>query len=706
MKKYLDETLPIDERVEDLLSKMTVEEKAAQMLHNAKGVKRLGIHPYNWWNETLHGVARAGTATVFPQCIGLGATFNTELVHKIADICSTEGRAKNIESSKRGDYDIYKGLTYWTPNVNIFRDPRWGRGHETYGEDPYLTTQMGLAFVDGLQGHSEHMKSAACAKHFAVHSGPEELRHEFNAVASEKDLRETYLPAFEALVKEGKVESVMGAYNRTNGEPCCGSKTLLNDILRGEWGFKGHVVSDCWAIRDFHENHMVTRTPEESVAMALKNGCDLNCGCTYEHLLKAYRKGMVTDEDIDTAMRRLLTTLFKLGMFDKKTEYDNIPYRVVGCKEHRDTALEAARESLVLLKNDGILPLNGDIKTIGVIGPNANSREALLGNYTGIPNRFVTVLEGITAEADKRGIDVLYSQGSHLWKNKSQVLAQEYDFDSEAMAVAENSDVVILCLGLDATIEGEQGDAGNEFGSGDKKDLQYPTIQRHIFEKLVSSGTPVILISMTGSAMDMRYAGENCPAIVQAWYPGGEGGTAVAELLFGMFSPSGKLPVTFYRSTEDLPDFMDYSMKNRTYRYFNGTPMYPFGYGLSYTSFSYEKGSITENDDTYEVTVKITNTGSYDSLEKIQLYAEPQNPEFTVPRYELRAYKPIFIKAGDAKEASITVKKKELLLIDEAGRKTEHKNGFKFYISGGQPDKRTTELTGASPVVFEIKPSI
>ena len=451
MDKYLDGSLTIAERVDDLLSKMTVEEKAGMMLHRAAGVKRLGIHPYNWWNETLHGVARAGTATVFPQCIGLGATFDTELVFKIADICSTEGRAKYIESQKHGDYGIYKGLTYWTPNINIFRDPRWGRGHETYGEDPYLTAQMGLAFVRGLQGQSEHLKAAACAKHFAVHSGPEHLRHEFDARVSEKDLRETYLPAFRTLVTEGEVEAVMGAYNRTNGEPCCGSRTLLTDILRGEWGFKGHVVSDCWAIRDFHENHKVTKTPAESAALALKNGCDLNCGCTYEHLMKAYNKGLITKEDIDTAARRLFTTLFRLGMFDSGTEYDDIPYDTVACRKHRETALQAARESLVLLKNNGILPLDKNIKTIGVIGPNADSREALSGNYARTAKKYVTVLDGIMQQAEERGIDVLYSSGSHLWKSKTQSLVDNNDLISEAMAVAEHSDVVVLCLGLDAT---------------------------------------------------------------------------------------------------------------------------------------------------------------------------------------------------------------------------------------------------------------
>ncbi len=703
MEKYLDESLSIEERVEDLASKMTIEEKAGQMLYKALGVERLGIHPYNWWCEALHGVARAGTATVFPQCIGLGATFNTELVQKIADIISTEGRAKFNEQKKYGDYDIYKGLTFWTPNINIFRDPRWGRGHETYGEDPYLTTQMGLAVVDGLQGKGKHLKSAACAKHFAVHSGPEHLRHEFNAEASEKDLWETYLPAFEALVKEGNVESVMGAYNRTNGEPCCGSKRLLVDILRGEWEFKGHVVSDCWAVRDFHQNHKITEGPQDSVKLALENGCDLNCGCTYEHILAALENGKLTEEPIEKSIRRLLATWFKLGFFDKETEYDDIPYSVVACKEHREVALEAARQSMVMLKNDGILPLKTDnIKTIGVIGPNANSRTTLVGNYNGTPKKYVTVLEGIMDRADAMGIEVMYSEGGHLYKNSTTRLAELFDRDSEVRTVCDKSDVIVMCLGLDSTIEGEQGDSGNDYGSGDKPYLQFPEIQRHILDIAINSGKPVILVSLTGSTMDYRQADEGCSAVIQAWYPGGEGGIAVAELLFGDYSPSGRLPVTAYRTTEELPEFTDYSMKNRTYRYMENPAMYPFGYGLSYTKFEYEGGGEAALSDEMEFEVTVKNIGAVDSYEKVQLYVEPINPKCIVPKYELRGVKPVFIKSGEAETVKFTVKKKDLMLVDDNGRRFDHENGFKVYISGGQPDARTFELTGVKPVVFSL----
>ncbi len=455
-------------RAHELVSRMTLEEKASQLRYDAPAIPRLGIPAYNWWNEGLHGAARAGTATSFPQAIGIAAAFDRELTEEMGRITAVEGRAKYNSSCAQGDRDIYKGLTFWSPNVNIFRDPRWGRGHETYGEDPYLTAQMGKAYVQGMQGKGEHMTAAACAKHFAVHSGPEALRHEFNAQVSQKDLYETYLPAFEALVKEAEVEAVMGAYNRTNGEPCCGSKTLMQDILRGKWNFQGHFVSDCWAIGDFHTRHMVTDTAEESAALALKNGCDVNCGNTYLHLLKAYQDGLVTEEEIGTAAERLFTTRFLLGLFDD-TEYDKIGFDRLECPAHLEAAAKATAESVVLLKNNGVLPLSaGSLKSIGVIGPNANSRSALVGNYHGTSSRYITVLEGIQdyVSPDTR---VYYSEGCHLFREKVESLAQRQDRISEAVNVANNSDVVILCLGLDETLEGEEGDTGNSYASGDKQ---------------------------------------------------------------------------------------------------------------------------------------------------------------------------------------------------------------------------------------------
>ena len=484
-------------RAKELVSRMTVEEKASQLRYDAPAIPRLGIPAYNWWNEGLHGVARAGTATSFPQAIGMAATFDKELLKKMGDVVATEGRAKYNTLGALGDHDIYKGLTFWSPNVNIFRDPRWGRGHETYGEDPYLTGELGEAFVEGLQGDGEYMKAAACAKHYAVHSGPEALRHHFNAEVSNKDLRETYLPAFEKLVKKAGVEAVMGAYNRTNGEPCCASRLLMDEILRGEWGFEGHYVSDCWAIRDFHTNHMVTSSAEESAAMALKAGCDLNCGNTYLYILKAYQDGLVTEEEITRAAERLFTTRFLLGLFDK-TEYDGIGYEKIECREHLEAADRATAESAVLLKNDGILPLKKEnLKAIGVIGPNADSRSALIGNYHGTSSRYITVLEGIEDEAGE-DIRVYYSDGCHLYKDKVEGLALRQDRLSEAVAVAERSDVVILCVGLDETLEGEEGDTGNSYASGDKTDLLLPQPQRELMEAVIKTGKPVIVVNMIG----------------------------------------------------------------------------------------------------------------------------------------------------------------------------------------------------------------
>ncbi len=496
-------------RAQDLVSRMTLEEKASQLRYDAPAIPRLGVPAYNWWNEGLHGVARAGVATSFPQAIGMAAAFDTGLMQMVGDVIAEEGRAKYNAYSAQDDRDIYKGLTFWSPNVNIFRDPRWGRGHETYGEDPYLTGELGSAFVKGLQGDGEYLKAAACAKHFAVHSGPEAVRHQFDAKVSKKDLYETYLPAFEKLVKEADVEAVMGAYNRTNGEPCCGSRTLIQDILREEWGFQGHYVSDCWAIRDFHEHHMVTDTAEESAAMALKNGCDVNCGNTYLHLLKACQDGLVTEEEIGKAAERLFTTRFLLGLFDE-TGYDGIGYDRLECAEHVETAARATAESLVLLKNNGILPLKKeDIRAIGVIGPNADSRSALIGNYHGTSSRYITVLEGIQDYVPE-GTRVYYSEGCHLFRDRVEGLAWRQDRISEALSVAKNSDVVILCLGLDETLEGEEGDTGNSYASGDKADLLLPQVQRELAEAVMQAGKPVILLNMTGSAMQIMWTHWNC----------------------------------------------------------------------------------------------------------------------------------------------------------------------------------------------------
>ncbi len=687
-------------RAKELVSQMTIEEKCGQMLHHAQEIDRLGIPKYCWWNEALHGVARAGDATVFPQAIGLGATFDEDLVRSVADITSTEGRAKYNEFVKHGDRDIYKGLTYWAPNVNIFRDPRWGRGHETYGEDPYLTGQLGMAYVKGLQGDDlDNPKSAACAKHFAVHSGPEAERHHFDAKVSEQDLYDTYLYAFKRLVKDAKVEAVMGAYNRVNGEPACGSKKLLKDILRDDWGFEGHVVSDCWAIRDFHENHKVTECEVESAALAVNNGCDLNCGCVYEKLIFAYKAGLVTEETIDEAVIRLMEIRLRLGTLPERgSKYDDIPYEVVECKEHKELANEAAKRSFVLLKNDGLLPLKKDtIKTIGVIGPNSNSRLALVGNYEGISSEYITVLEGIQRYVGD-DVRVFHADGTHLWKDRMHVLSEARDDFAEAMAVAEHSDVVVLCMGLDSSIEGEEGDAGNEFGSGDKKGLKLPGLQQELVEKITAIGKPVVLLVLAGSAMDLSWADENVNAIMHCWYPGARGGKAVAEVLFGEDSPAGKLPLTFYKSDADLPDFTDYSMDNRTYRYYKGTPLYPFGYGLSYSKFEYSNASIDKNQgaigDKFTVKATVRNIGKYYGHETVQLYVKDVEASTRVPNFSLRRIANIALLPGEEKEISFELNARDFAIIDEKGKCIVEPGEFKVYVGGQQPDPRSEELTG------------
>ena len=698
------------QRAKELVGRMTLEEKASQLRYDAPAIPRLGVPAYNWWNEGLHGVARAGVATMFPQAIGMAAAFDTELLEKIGDVIAVEGRAKYNAYREEEDRDIYKGLTFWSPNVNIFRDPRWGRGHETYGEDPYLTGELGKAFVEGLQGDGEYLKAAACAKHFAVHSGPEAVRHKFNAKASKKDLLETYLPAFEKLVKEAGVEAVMGAYNRTNGEPCCGSKTLMEDILRGEWEFEGHYVSDCWAIRDFHTQHMITDTAEESAALALKTGCDVNCGITYLHLMKAYQDGMVTEEEITTAAERLFTTRFLLGLFDE-TEYDRIGYDRLECPEHLALADRAAAESVVLLKNDGILPLKKEgLKTVGVVGPNANSRAALVGNYHGTSSRYITVLEGIQ---DVLGDDVrvYYSEGCHLFKEKVENLALRQDRISEAVAVAKNSDVVILCVGLDETLEGEEGDTGNSYASGDKVDLLLPQAQRELLEAVVKTGKPVVLVNMTGSAMDLRDAQEHCAAVVQAWYPGARGGRVVADILFGALSPSGKLPVTFYHDTEELPDFEDYSMKNRTYRYFTGEVLYPFGYGLTYGSMELDGVKLNGQEaakggeavwagEELRLEAVVSNKSDRTLQEVVQVYIRALDSGDATPNSRLCGFARVTVEPGCSVTVQVPVDRDAFTVINDEGEKVSGGSRFAVNVGFGQPDARTAELTGKETFGF------
>ena len=679
----------IAEQITDL---MTTEEQAEQLKYDAPANEKAGIKAYNWWSEGLHGVARAGTATMFPQSIGLAAMFDDELTEKVADVVATEARAKYNTYSKHEDRDIYKGLTLWSPNINIFRDPRWGRGQETFGEDPFLTSRLGVAFVKGLQGNGEFLKTAACAKHFAVHSGPEAVRHEFNAEVSKKDIEETYLPAFKALVTEARVEGVMGAYNRVNGEASCASKFLMGKL--NEWNFDGYFVSDCWALRDFHTHHGLTKTAPESAALALKSGCDVNCGNTYVHMLAALDEGLVDKNDIKKACTHLMRTRARLGMFEEETEFDKIPFDVISCNEHKDLSLKCAEKSMVLLKNNGILPLNkSKIESIGIIGPNADSREALEGNYCGCADEYVTFLDGIRRKFDGR---INYSEGAHLFKDRVMQLGMPDDRISEAEIVTENSDVVIICTGLNATIEGEEGDTGNEFCSGDKIDLRLPESQRRLINAVIHKGKPVIIVNSVGSAINVEV---ECDALIHAWYPGQFGGLALAEILFGEISPSGKLPVTFYDSADKLPDFTDYSMKNRTYRYAQDNILYPFGYGLTYSDvICYDLGY--ENNT---ASVVIENTGSFDTSEVVQFYIKDSSPE-AVPNHSLCGFKRVFLKQGEKKKVTVEINKSSFEVVHEDGTRSTDGTQFTLYAGISQPDELSEHLTGTKTVSTTINP--
>ncbi len=615
--------MTFEERAKALVAQMTLPEKLEQMKYDAPAIERLGVPAYNWWNECLHGVARAGTATVFPQAIGMAASFDEALMHDVATAISDEARAKYNQYKTFGYTDIYQGLTFWSPNINIFRDPRWGRGHETYGEDPYLTAKMGTAFIQGLQGHGKYRKVDATLKHFAAHSGPENGRHAFNSVVSEKDLRETYLWAFRYCIEHADPSAVMGAYNRINGEPCCASPTLLGDILYGEFGFKGYVVSDCGAICDINYHHKVTANEAESAALAVNNGCQLNCGTAYKWLKTAVALGLLSEETVTAAVERLFTARFRLGMFDTDCEYDTISYDVVECDAHRALNRRMAQESMVLLKNTGVLPLRG-LNTLAVIGPNADATNVLLGNYNGTPSRYTTILRGIQEATDAR---VLYAVGCDVWDDHAtgKIL-------NEAIIAAKNADAVVLCLGLNPQIEGEEGDAYNGDLGGDRDTLELPRAQRALLEAIVAVGKPVVLVNVSGSAVNLSFAKEHCAAIVQCFYPGAEGGNALADILFGKVSPSGRLPVTFYRSVDDLPPFEDYSMENRTYKFFKGEAVFPFGFGLTYSDIR----EVWLN----ERTVTLKNCGDFDVNYTVLRFEH-------IPHKNLCGFKKVILKAGE-----------------------------------------------------------
>jgi beta-glucosidase len=831
---YRDSTAPIKDRVSDLVSQMTLEEKVSQMVHDAPAIERLGVPAYNWWNECLHGVGRAGIATVFPQAIGLAAAWNIGLIYRVAVATSDEARAKHHDALRKGIHKQYFGLTFWSPNINIFRDPRWGRGQETYGECPYLTARIGVAFVKGLQGDdTKYLKLVATPKHYAVHSGPEPDRHTFDAIVDEHDLRETYLPHFEACVREGGAYSIMGAYNRTNGEACCASPTLLEKILREEWGFDGYVVSDCAAIYDIFANHKIVDTPEEAAALAVRNGCELNCGEVYPALLDAVEQDLISESTIDRALERLFTARFRLGMFDppEQVPYAQIPYEVVDSPKHREMALQAARESIVLLKNeDSLLPLQKDIGSIAVIGPNADNDEMLLGNYSGTPSQSVTLLEGIR-EAVSPETKVYYAQGCDLaqglpilgvipqdylhpanggakqngltaayypnpqfrdepalvridplvdfvWKATTPVTGQiadpfsvrwtgtlvppetgtynlgvrgcsgyrlylddepvieletwygpitrvakleleaghayevrleyvyhNFDHDpvvqlmwslpsanslTKAFEAASNADVVVLALGLSPAVEGEEMpiDAPG-FRGGDRVAIGLPGPQEKLLKQIHALGKPIVLVLLNGSALAVNWAAENVPAIVEAWYPGQAGGEAIADVLFGDYNPAGRLPVTFYKSLEDLPPFEDYRIAGRTYRYFEGEPLYAFGHGLSYTTFVYSNLQLSAKtitrDKTITVSADVQNTGDRAGDEVVQLYVSNLTASVPTPIRQLAGFERIHLEPGQTKTVAFTLTPHQLSVIGDAGQRVIEPGEFQITIGGHQP---------------------
>ncbi|MFL6333419.1 MAG: glycoside hydrolase family 3 C-terminal domain-containing protein [Pyrinomonadaceae bacterium] len=828
---YLNPRLPIRRRVEDLVSRMTLEEKVSQMMNKAAAVERLNVPAYDWWNEALHGVAYAGHATVFPQAIGLGATWDEDLVKSVATAISDEARAKYNDAVRRDFRKRFYGLTFWSPNINIFRDPRWGRGQETYGEDPYLTSRLGVAFVRGMQGDDpKYLKTIATPKHYAVHSGPESQRHTFDAHPPERDLEETYLPAFRATVVEGKAGSVMCAYNRLNGEPLCASPRMLKEVLRGEWGFGGYVVSDCDAVADIYKKHNFKKTEEEASAAAVKTGTDLTCGYEYRALPAAVKAGLITEAEIDTAVKRLFEARFRLGLFDppESVPYARIPIEVNDSASNRELAARAARESIVLLKNEkNALPLRKDVQSIAVIGPNADSLEVLLGNYHGIPSKWTTPLEGIrrkvsprtrvtyalgttltgdailpvpasalyqNADRSARGLQGEYFDNKDLqerpvatrtdeqlnfdwftdapvagintdnfsarwtgyfvppasgryqfgvraddgvrvflddrpivdsWRDGStRTLTQAIDFEAgrayklrveyyeryasataklvwgppglnvslreEALKAAREADVVVMALGLSPSLEGEEMDVKVKgFSGGDRTSLDLPDAQEDLLKAVVATGKPVVLVLVNGGALAVNWAQANVPAIVEAWYPGEEGGTALADVLFGDYNPAGRLPVTFYKSVEQLPPFEDYRMEGRTYRYFRGEPLYPFGHGLSYTRFEYSNPTasriVVRAGSGLTVSADVQNVGPRAGDEVVQLYLTDVKASAPVPVRALKGVRRVHLKPGEKRRVTFNLTPGDLMMVDEKGKRRLEEGEFRFSIGGKQP---------------------
>ncbi len=697
---FLDPDLPVDRRVEDLVGRLTLEEKIDQMLHENNPVGRLGVPAYNWWNEACHGVGRNGRATVFPQVIGLGATWNRALVRRVASVISDEARAKHHAAIAAGRRGQYQGLTFWTPNINIFRDPRWGRGQETFGEDPYLMGELGVAMVQGLQGdHPHYLKAAACAKHYAVHSGPERERHGFDARPTRKDLFETYLPAFEKLVRAG-VEAVMGAYNRTLGEPCCGSKFLLVDILRGRWGFRGHVVSDCGALDDIHMHHKVTRNAAESAALAVRNGCDLNCGRTYHDLLAAVGEGLVAESEIDASLRRLLATKFKLGILDpqERVPWSATPASIIDCDAHRALSRKAAAESIVLLKNNGVLPLRPDHGSILVTGPTAANTSALLGDYFGVSSRLVTLLEGIT-EFAAEGCRVVYRTGCPLLGPAAPGVNYTYP-------TAAESELTIAVLGLDPSLEGEEGDAVASPTDGDRDYVELPKVQLEFLIELRKHARRLVVVLTGGSAIAVPEAQELADAVLQVWYPGCEGGRAVADVLFGSVSPSGKLPVTVPYRTADLPPFADYGMRGRTYRFSGIEPLYPFGFGLGYAKLEY--GPLRLDSPTLasgqEVALHTTlaNRGGRAAEEAVQCYIQPPRSWPDAPLATLVGFQKIAVPAGSTAKVEFRLPAAAFAQVDSAGSFVHVPGRYSLVVGSASPGPRAQALGAPAAATAEI----
>ncbi len=697
-RNHLNPALPMDERISILIRQMTLEEKVEQMSYKSPAIPRLQVPAYNWWNEALHGVARSANATVFPQAIGLAAAFDEDLAFRIADAVSDEARAIHNAAVRKGSRLRYAGLTFWTPNINIFRDPRWGRGQETYGEDPFLTSRLGLSFVKGLQGnHPKYLKVAACAKHFAVHSGPEKLRHEFNAVVSPKDLHETYLPAFKTLV-HGGVEAVMCAYNRTNDEPCCGSQALLVDLLRNRWGFQGHVVSDCWALVDIHQGHKITAGPVETVALSLKKGVHLNCGDEYvPHLIDAVKQGLVTEKEIDQALSVLWRTRFRLGMFDPDADnpYSAIPTSVINSPDHRKIALEAARKSIVMLKNNGVLPLKSDIPYLFLTGPNATSVDALLGNYYGVNQNMVTIQEGVAARLYPGSL-MQYKQGFLADRDNINPI----DWTS---GDAKQADAILVAMGLTANLEGEEGESIASADFGDRLTYDLPGNQIDFLKKLRKDNTkPIIVVITAGSPVNMSEISELADAVLWAWYPGEEGGNAVADVLFGNVSPSGRLPITFPQSFAQLPPYENYSMAGRTYRYMTQEPFYPFGYGLSYTRFRYSGLKLSKDTikkgESIETEITVTNEGKMEGEEVVQLYIQPDHPRNLAPRFALKGMKRISLKPGESVRVSFPVTPEAMSVFDPEGNEGIEPGFVHVFVGGCLPVKRSLDL-GMPPVL-------